>query len=114
MNTVNTRFGKDKISEMMSRVGTVFFVGIGGINMSSLAAITSSLGYNVKGSDRTRSPETDGLEAHGVTVYHTHDAKNVEGADALVYTRSRTTIPSTCAPASSAYRAYRAPTTSAG
>ena len=88
MNTVNTRFGKDKISEMMSRVRTVFFVGIGGINMSSLAAITSSLGYNVKGSDRTRSPETDGLEAHGVTVYHTHDAKNVDGADALVYTVS--------------------------
>ena len=88
MNTVNTRYGREKIKEMMSRVKTVFFVGIGGINMSSLAAISASLGYVVKGSDRTRSPETEGLEAHGVTVYHTHEKSNIDGADALVYTVS--------------------------
>lgn len=88
MNTVNTRYGKDAIGAMLEGKKNIFFVGIGGINMSSLAAISRARGFNVSGSDRTRSPETDGLEALGIRVFHTHDASNIDGADALVYTVS--------------------------
>lgn len=88
MNTTNTRFGKDAIDLMLAHAQKLFFVGIGGINMSSLAAISASRGYEVAGSDKSRSAVTDDLEAKGITVYHTHDAKNVGNSDALIYTVS--------------------------
>ncbi len=88
MNTSNTRYGKDKIEKLLSGAHRLFFVGIGGINMSSLAAISASRGYDVAGSDKSSSAVTDDLEAHGIKVYHRHAAENVETADALIYTVS--------------------------
>lgn len=88
MNTSNTRYGKNKIEEMLADAKHLFFVGIGGVNMSSLAAISASRGYRVSGSDRSSSPATDDLEARGIKVYHCHDASNIEGVDALIYTVS--------------------------
>lgn len=54
--------------------------------MSSLAHISHEQGYEVGGSDRTESPLTRMLEQEGVKISYTHDAKNVEGYDLLVYT----------------------------
>lgn len=88
MNTMNTRYGKDKIDELLKGAKKLFFVGIGGINMSSLAAISASRGYEVAGSDKSSTSVTDDLSSHGIKVYHTHAAENVEGADALIYTVS--------------------------
>ncbi|MGJ4851756.1 UDP-N-acetylmuramate--L-alanine ligase [Bacillota bacterium Meth-B3] len=64
----------------------VAFVGIGGCSMSGLAQLMRSLGYAVSGSDRDRSHKTDALIASGIPVAIGHDARNVEGADLLVYT----------------------------
>lgn len=88
MNTSNTRYGKDKIGEMLEGATHLFFVGIGGINMSSLAAISASRGYTVSGSDRSSSSTTDDLKARGIKVFHRHDAANIEGVDAVIYTVS--------------------------
>lgn len=88
MNTSNTRYGAEKISELLKGAKHIFFVGIGGVNMSSLAAISASLGYKVSGSDRAASEATERLVKDGIAVHIGHSADNVDGADALVYTVS--------------------------
>lgn len=64
----------------------LFFVGIGGISMSSIAFVFKSKGYSVSGSDRAESAMTRKLAAAGITVHRGHDAANVADADALIYT----------------------------
>ena len=88
MSVENTHYGAFKISMMMSRSSQngIFFVGVGGINMSSLALITRRRGIKVGGSDRTRSALTEKLEACGIEVSYAHDAANVKGYGMLVYT----------------------------
>lgn len=88
MNTSNTRYGAEKISELLSGAKHIFFVGIGGVNMSSLAAISASLGYRVSGSDRSVSEATERLVKDGITLHIGHSADNVSDADALIYTVS--------------------------
>ncbi|MBQ3080369.1 MAG: UDP-N-acetylmuramate--L-alanine ligase [Clostridia bacterium] len=63
----------------------VFFVGVGGCSMSGLARMMKWLGYEVAGSDRTKSHKTDALQSEGIEVFIGHDAKNVEGASLLIY-----------------------------
>ena len=70
----------------MKNAARVHFVGIGGISMSSLAAITKNMGYNVSGSDRTESEITDRLASEGIDVKYFHAAENVNGASLVVYT----------------------------
>ena len=64
----------------------LFFVGIGGISMSSIAFVFASKEYDVSGSDRAESDMTHKLAASGIKVYRGHDAANIAGADALIYT----------------------------
>ncbi len=88
MNTENTRYGALKISELLADAKRIFFVGIGGINMSSLAAISRARGYEVSGSDRSVSANTERLEKDGIHVHIGHSAENVCDTDALIYTVS--------------------------
>ncbi|MBV9270540.1 MAG: UDP-N-acetylmuramate--L-alanine ligase [Candidatus Eremiobacteraeota bacterium] len=60
------------------------FVGIGGIGMSAIARILLSRGERVTGSDNSDSPLLRELREAGATVYVGHDAKNVNGARAIV------------------------------
>ncbi len=88
MNTSNTRYGAEKISKLLLGAKHIFFVGIGGVNMSSLAAISAARGYTVSGSDRSVSEATERLVKDGITVHIGHSADNIIGADALIYTVS--------------------------
>ena len=72
MSVSNTHFGANRISEMLKECKSVFFCGIGGINMSSLAHISLVNGMRVGGSDRTPSALTQKLENEGVEVFYTH------------------------------------------
>ena len=54
--------------------------------MSSLALISKRRGYRVGGSDRQPTDLTKRLETEGVEVYYEHNADNVKGYDAVVYT----------------------------
>ena len=66
---------------------SVFFIGAGGIMMSSLALLTESAGYETAGSDRTPSKLTKRLEDAGISVYYSHDASNLgDNCGAVVYT----------------------------
>lgn len=86
MSVFNTHFGAKKIKEMLADCKSIFFCGIGGINMSSLAHISLVNGMKVGGSDRTPSALTEKLVNDGAEIFYAHDAKNVEKYDAFVYT----------------------------
>ena len=49
-----------------------YFIGIGGIGMSSLARYYNGKGHNIAGYDRTKTPLTEKLEGEGMKV-HYHD-----------------------------------------
>ena len=63
----------------------VHFIGIGGSSMSGLAGLLMDQGWIVTGSDRTKSHKTEHLEAKGISVFIGQAAKNVHGADVIVY-----------------------------
>ena len=66
---------------------SVYFVGIGGCGMSSLAEILTTAGFRVSGSDRSRSVYTDMLESKGITVFYGQRAENItDSIDCAVYT----------------------------
>jgi UDP-N-acetylmuramate--alanine ligase len=65
--------------------GPVHFIGIGGIGMSGIAEIMLRLGYPVQGSDARAGANTERLEKLGARIFIGHDAANIEGATALVY-----------------------------
>ncbi len=65
-------------------IGTIHFVGIGGIGMSGIAEVMHNLGYTVQGSDIAEGPSVERLRARGMTVHIGHRAENVEGAAVVV------------------------------
>ena len=82
----NTHFGAEEIARKLDGKKAVYFLGIGGITMSSLAHATALAGFKVGGSDRTLSPLTDKLAAEGIEIFEGHRAEQLDGYDALVYT----------------------------
>lgn len=86
MLTENTHYGEGAIRSIMESCHGVFFIGIGGINMSSLAHLTHKAGYYTAGSDRSRSKLCERLEGEGIKVSYEHRAENIEGCDVIVYT----------------------------
>lgn len=69
-----------------SKYKNVFFIGIGGISMSALAELMLHKGYNVFGSDKNRSINTDKLEKNGATVYFEHNKDHIKNMDLVIYT----------------------------
>ncbi|MFA3918039.1 UDP-N-acetylmuramate--L-alanine ligase [Ruegeria hyattellae] len=65
-------------------VGSIHFVGIGGIGMSGIAEVLLNLGYHVQGSDLKASKITDRLADLGATIFIGQRAENLEGARVVV------------------------------
>lgn len=86
MATPNTHYGAENIQMMLENCNSIYFIGIGGINMSSLAHISRLRGYRVGGSDREKTNLTERLKAEGIEIYYGHEAQNVESYDVVVYT----------------------------
>ena len=82
----NTHLGAAAIDRALEGCKAIYFIGIGGINMSSLAHISRKRGYRVGGSDRSKSALTEKLSREGIEIFYSHDEKNLEGYDAVVYT----------------------------
>jgi UDP-N-acetylmuramate--alanine ligase len=59
-------------------------VGIGGAGMSSIARVLLERGFVVSGSDQQESKQTNILQREGATVFITHQAANIHGAEAVV------------------------------
>jgi UDP-N-acetylmuramate--alanine ligase len=69
---------------MRHKVRHIHFVGIGGSGMSGIAEVLLNLGYQVSGSDLTENVATRRLAELGARIRLVHDAKHIEGADAVV------------------------------
>jgi UDP-N-acetylmuramate--alanine ligase len=65
-------------------IGTIHFVGIGGIGMSGIAEVLHTLGYSVQGSDISESANVRRLRAAGIHVAVGHDAANLREATVVV------------------------------
>ena len=65
-------------------IGTIHFVGIGGIGMSGIAEVLHTLGYAVQGSDITDSANVKRLREAGIPVAIGHEARNVANAQVVV------------------------------
>ncbi len=64
----------------------LYFIGIGGISMSSLAVLAHHLGYTVAGSDIGSNAQISEMRQMGITVYPQHDPSQLQNADAVIYT----------------------------
>src|SRR5439155_11578953 len=65
-------------------IGTIHFIGIGGIGMSGIAEVMHILGYKVQGSDVADGYVIEGLRERGIKVAIGHDPRNVEDAAVVV------------------------------
>lgn len=65
-------------------IGTIHFVGIGGIGMSGIAEVMHNLGYSVQGSDIAEGYVVEGLRARGIKVMIGHKAENLGQAAVVV------------------------------
>ena len=65
-------------------IGTIHFVGIGGIGMSGIAEVMHNLGYSVQGSDVAEGYVVQGLRSRGIPVTIGHNAENLGDAAVVV------------------------------
>jgi UDP-N-acetylmuramate--alanine ligase len=65
-------------------IGTIHFVGIGGIGMSGIAEVLHVLGYAVQGSDIAESGNVARLRQAGIPVVIGHEAQNIGQAQVVV------------------------------
>ncbi len=65
-------------------IGTIHFVGIGGIGMSGIAEVMRNLGYTVQGSDLTENANVRRLRALGIDIAIGHDASAIGDAQVVV------------------------------
>jgi UDP-N-acetylmuramate--alanine ligase len=69
---------------MKHAIRHIHFVGIGGAGMSGIAEVLLNQGYRISGSDLGESSATRRLVGLGAEVFKGHDARHIEGADAIV------------------------------
>ncbi|WP_135080219.1 UDP-N-acetylmuramate--L-alanine ligase [Terasakiella sp. SH-1] len=65
-------------------IGTLHFVGIGGIGMSGIAEILHNLGYSVQGSDLNDNANVQRLRDLGIKVFVGHAEENATDAQVVV------------------------------
>ena len=70
--------------KMPQNIGTVHFVGIGGIGMSGIAEVLHNLGYRVQGSDQADGANQQRLRDRGIRVLVGHDPAHLDDADVVV------------------------------
>jgi UDP-N-acetylmuramate--alanine ligase len=65
-------------------IGTIHFVGIGGIGMSGIAEVMHNLGYSVQGSDLSENANVKRLRELGIVVHVGHDPSNLGDSQVVV------------------------------
>lgn len=74
----------------LDSIHNAYFVGIGGVSMSSLALILKNRGIAVSGYDLYHSANTEALEKAGISIDYTHALSKLSSVDTLVYTAAVT------------------------
>ncbi len=68
----------------MRRVRRIHLIGIGGSGMAGIAEVLINLGYQVSGSDVSRSATVQHLEELGACIEQGHDGRLLDDADVVV------------------------------
>ena len=66
------------------KLGSIHFVGIGGIGMSGIAEVLHNLGYQVQGSDASDGANVKRLAEKGIRTFVGHKAENIGEAEVVV------------------------------
>lgn len=82
----NTRHTPAEIEAALLGKKRLWFIGIGGIHMCALALLSRARGFFVAGSDLGSNENITRLRRAGVTVCPQHDAAQMAGFDAVIYT----------------------------
>lgn len=86
MSNINTKYGYERISEILSVCPPhIRFLGIGGVGMYSLARLCIARGMRVSGYDRERGKYTEILEGAGVNISYEADYATASSATLTVY-----------------------------
>jgi UDP-N-acetylmuramate--L-alanine ligase/UDP-N-acetylenolpyruvoylglucosamine reductase len=67
------------------RTKRIHLIGVAGSGMSGIAALLLELGYQVSGSDKSTTSETERLQSAGLEFFCPHTAESVAGAGTVVY-----------------------------
>lgn len=88
MGLVNTHLGPQGIAALLEGKERLWFSGIGGVHMASLALMSRERGFTVGGSDASEGESVLRLRRAGIPVCVGHSAAHVENAnaDAVIYT----------------------------
>lgn len=70
-----------ELKKLPLEIGTLHFIGIGGIGMSGIAEVLVNLGYDIQGSDISENYNVARLRKMGVRIHIGHKAENVFDAD---------------------------------
>jgi len=65
-------------------LGSIHFIGIGGIGMSGIAEVLVNLGYSIQGSDIKSTKITDRLSSLGIKIFYKHEGENVSDCSVVV------------------------------
>ncbi|MDB4221536.1 UDP-N-acetylmuramate--L-alanine ligase [Amylibacter sp.] len=71
-------------TKLPSQLGTIHFIGIGGIGMSGIAEVLINQGYIISGSDLKESLITKRLVKMGAKIQYPQRAENVEDVEVVV------------------------------
>ncbi|MCC3861367.1 UDP-N-acetylmuramate--L-alanine ligase [Emcibacteraceae bacterium Y4] len=80
---MTTQIGSNNIGHP-TNIGTLHFVGIGGIGMSGIAEVMHNFGYKIQGSDISENANVKRLRKLGIKVFVGQRAENLEGAWGIV------------------------------
>lgn len=75
-----------KIDRILHKRKNIHFTGICGVSMSGIAKHLKNKGFYVSGSDIALKNGASEIDLNGIRLYDKHDANNLKGVDALVYT----------------------------
>lgn len=78
------------MSVNLDEVSTIYFIGIGGIAMSSAAGLAKARGFDVVGSDETKpySPSLNVLENENINFHYPFSVENIQKEKAELYIAS--------------------------
>ena len=77
---------QNRLNFISPRISKIYFSGVLGASLSSLALIAQKKGYTVSGSDTGENEKMrEKFRKKGITVHKEHVAENVKGYEALVY-----------------------------
>src|SRR5690625_91480 len=77
---------KIQTQPVFGRTRNLHMVVIDGNGKSGIAQILLLSGYNISGSDQSRSEATERLEKLGATIFYNHHPSYIDDADVVVYT----------------------------